>query len=63
LSIHSRYHALPIQFEASVDTSGCKEAAAVYWLEEFSREAQILQAHVKNATGTNTFALGCDIKK
>lgn len=33
------------------------------WLEGLSREAQILQAHVKNATGTNTFLLGCNIKK
>lgn len=33
------------------------------WLEEFSREAQILQAHVKNVPATKTFLLGCNIKK
>lgn len=32
-------------------------------LEGFSGEPQILQAHVKSATGTNTFLLGCNIKK
>lgn len=33
------------------------------WLEGLSREAQILWAHVENATGTHTFLLGCNIKK